>query len=55
MAFTYRGYAIHRTAHFGNYWSSAFGSGHVAATRATIKRWIDQAIASGEIRRLEGD
>ena len=46
---TYRGYDIYRTA-AGNYWSDAFGPGDVAASIATMHRWIDAAIASGEIR-----
>lgn len=46
----YRGYVIHRTAYCGNYWSNAFGSSHVAADLATIRRWIDQGLANGEIR-----
>lgn len=49
----YRGWPIHRTLQ-GNYWSPAFGGGFIAATVDTMKRWIDAAIAAGEIREGGG-
>lgn len=45
----YRGWPIYQTLQ-GNYWSPAFGHRDVAATLATLERWIDMAIVSGEIK-----
>ena len=49
----YRGYTIHRSGSGGNYWSNAFGSSMPSASLKTMKRWIDQAIASREIKDKE--
>lgn len=48
----YRGFVIKRTTSRGclNYWAPYFGAQYVAVTLATLRRWIDQAIASRELR-----
>ncbi len=45
---TYKGYRIYITPE-RNYWSDAFGASDVACNLATLKRWIDRAIAAKEI------
>ena len=51
---TYRGHKITRIRYQGlyGYTSPSFGPGAIAASLATIKRWIDQAIAVGELREV---
>jgi hypothetical protein len=45
----YRGFTIERTAD-ANYRVPALEGGAVAVTLATAKRWIDCALAVGELR-----
>lgn len=49
---TYRGHRILTVTRQGcvNYYTPAFGVGQQAATLDMIKRWIDTAIAQGEIK-----
>lgn len=49
---TYRGYKITRTTS-GDYYVNALGTNSLATNQATARRWIDQAIASGELKRID--
>lgn len=48
----YRGQRIFQTT-AGDYWSPAFGSHLPAASLATMRRWIDCAIAAREIKERD--
>lgn len=53
MTRTYRGYEIRSYRYQGclNYIVPALGRGVIAANLTTARRWIDQAIAAGELTR----
>jgi hypothetical protein len=54
MARLYRGYEIRRTQYQGlsAYYCPALAGGSLAANLKTIRKWIDAAIAAGELARI---